>query len=135
MREENSREIDTQRHFGLRTSPDAHFLTLISTVEHQFSLSLDRVLRKQGVTFRQFVALARISHAPGLSIADLARALLTTPQNVATLVNRLESQGYVICRRAQRGQSAALDLTKSGQAFLHAAEAVALEAEVRVGLV
>jgi DNA-binding MarR family transcriptional regulator len=113
----------------LDVHPDRHLTYLIAKVSHQLQLVLDRALQAEGLTLTQFSALAHIGRAPGLSSADLARALLTTPQAVATLVRRLIALGLVERPEIGRGLAGTIRLTQTGLHKLQAAEELALPAE------
>ena len=54
---------------------------------------MDRALRDIDITPTQFYALAHIAQSPGLSSAELARGLMTTPQAVATLDQAPDGRG------------------------------------------
>lgn len=91
--------------------------------------AMDRELRTVDITPTQFYALAHIARAPGLSGAELARGLLTTPQAVATLVTRLLAAGLVEREQPGRSLAGAVRLTPAGHARLTAATTVAVAAE------
>jgi DNA-binding MarR family transcriptional regulator len=109
--------------------PDAHLTYLISKVQHQLTLRLDRALQTVGLTLVQFSALANISARPGLSSADLARALLISPQAVGTLIQRMSTAGLVRRGRQPRGYPGVLRLTEEGSRRLIEGERVALRVE------
>ena len=115
--------------FKLEVVPDEHLTYLIAKVEHRLSLNLDRALRPTGVTLTQFSALANIGAKPGISGAALARALLTTPQAVTTLIRRLCVAGLVTHEQQSKGLPSRLSLTQDGISRLQAAEKIAQEAE------
>ena len=90
---------------------------------------MDRELRAVDITPTQFYALAHIAQAPGLSGAELARGLLTTPQAVATLITRLQAAGLVERDQPGRGLAGAVRLTQAGYTRLKQATTVAVAAE------
>ena len=113
----------------LDVEPDRHLTYLIAKVSHQLQLVLDRALQAEGITLTQFSALAHIARAPGLSGAELARLLLTTPQATATLIGRLVRLGLVERPDTRRGVAGAMRLTPGGLSKLQAAENIALPTE------
>ncbi|MHA7702982.1 MarR family winged helix-turn-helix transcriptional regulator [Mycobacterium sp. ML4] len=116
----------------LDVKPDTHLTYLLAKVSQKLQLVLDRaLLRHEGITLTQFSALAHIGRSPGLSGADLARVLLTTPQATATLVRRLIRLGLVERPVTSPGAASAMRLTERGLSKLQLAEDVALETERR----
>ena len=110
-------------------SPDAHLTYLIAKVEHRLTLRLDRALQSSGITLTQFSALANIGANPGMTGGALARALLTTPQAVTTLIRRRSSAGMITQEQQPRGHAGALHLTEEGASRLVAAAELATQAE------
>jgi DNA-binding MarR family transcriptional regulator len=109
--------------------PDSHLSYVIAKVSHQLGITIDRALSEQGITLTQFSALAHIARSPGLSNAELARSLLTTPQATTTLVRRLTDAGLVQRPPAGPGLASAIRLTPRGVRKLTTAEKVATSAE------
>ena len=109
--------------------PDTHLSYVIAKVSHQLAITIDRALSEHDITLTQFSALAHIARSPGLSNAELARSLLTTPQATTTLVRRLIEAGLVQRPSITPGLASALRLTQRGAHKLHAAERVATKAE------
>lgn len=112
-------------------NPDQHISYVMAKVSHQLELAIGRALSCQGITLTQFSALAHIARSPGLSSADLARALLTTPQASATLVRRLIDAGLVQRADVAPGLAGALRLTGRGSRKLNSAETIATQAEAQ----
>lgn len=86
---------------------------------------------------RQFSVLAVLVERPAITVADLARAVLTTPQSMATLVDGLEERGLVTREAPRsRGVAAPLAATPAGRAALAGAApaVVTMEEEVFAGL-
>jgi len=110
-------------------APDAHLTYLIAKVEHQLTLALDRALEPTGMTLRQFSALTHIARQPGLRKAELAHLLLTSPQAVGTLIERLTSMGLVVRESRGRGVASALRLSDEGLSRLRLADQIASRAE------
>jgi len=109
--------------------PDSHLSYVIAKVSHQLGITIDRALSGQGITLTQFSALAHIARSPGLSSAELARSLLTTPQATTTLVRRLIDAGLAQRPEVAPGLAAAIRLTPRGLRKLHRAGGVATRAE------
>lgn len=109
--------------------PDTHLTYLIAKVSHRLQRDLDRALKDVDLTLAQFSALAHIARRPGLSNADLARALLISPQATTTLTSRLTRRGLVERPSAPRGKVCPVRLTESGVRTLLAAEEIAVAAE------
>ncbi|HTF46920.1 MAG TPA: helix-turn-helix domain-containing protein, partial [Pseudonocardia sp.] len=63
-----------------------HLTYQLAKAEHLLEQRLDHALGEVGLTLRQFTVLAHVARAPGMSRADVARLLLTTPQAVGGLV-------------------------------------------------
>ena len=104
---------------------------LAAALERQFK----RDLAATGLTPRQFSVLAVLAQQPSITVADLARAVLTTPQSMAALVEGLEQRGLLLRSAArQRGVAAPLAPTPAGLAALaHAAPRIATSEEAVFG--
>lgn len=114
---------------ALDVRPDDHLTYLMAKVGHLLERRLDLALHHEGLTLRQFSALAHIGRTPGLSSAALARLLLTTPQAVGSLVQRLAVIGLLHRSPGAPGAPIALTLTSRGGEILQRAAAVATAAE------
>jgi len=68
---------------------------LLRQAVHAFNAAMETGLRKYGLTSPQFGALFVLAGEPGLSAADLARAMGTTPQAANLLVAGMESEGLI----------------------------------------
>jgi len=62
---------------------------------HAFNTAMENGLREHDLTSPQFGALFVLETEPGLSAADVARAMGTTPQAANVLVAGMEEQGLV----------------------------------------
>lgn len=83
---------------------------------------------------RQFSVLAVLAANPGVTSAELARAVLTTPQSMHTLLEQLQRRDLVDRGEHRgRGRAAGVRPTGRGMDLLAAAgeRVVALEAETR----
>ena len=68
---------------------------LLRQTIHAFNTAMESGLRKHGLTSPQFGALFVLGTEPGLSAADVARAMGTTPQAANVLIAGMEEQGLV----------------------------------------
>lgn len=113
----------------MEVRPNDHLTYLMAKVGHLLERQIDAAVGEVGLTLRQFSALAHIGRRPGLSSSDLARALLTTPQAVNTLVVRLIAAGLVAKAPSRSRQPLVLTLTNLGLDSLRRAAPLAVEAE------
>ncbi len=91
-------------------------------------------LAPTGLSPRQFSVLAVLASSPEITSAGLARAVLTTPQSMHTLLDQLQARGLVDRGPVRgRGRPAPVRLTPDGRAALaeSGARVVALEQETR----
>jgi DNA-binding MarR family transcriptional regulator len=68
---------------------------LLRQLIHAFHTTQEQGLRPYGLSSPQFGALFVLDHEPGLSSADLARAMGVTPQAANLLVAGMERDGLV----------------------------------------
>jgi len=68
---------------------------LLRQTIHAFNTAMEDGLREHGLTSPQFGALFVLEVEPGLSAADIARAMGTTPQAANVLVAGMEQDGLV----------------------------------------
>src|SRR3954469_22855951 len=68
---------------------------LLRQTIHAFNTAMETGLREFGLTSPQFGALFVLEAEPGLSAADVARAMGTTPQAANVLVAGMEEDGLV----------------------------------------
>jgi DNA-binding MarR family transcriptional regulator len=68
---------------------------LLRQTVHAFNTAMESRLRDYGLTSPQFGALFVLDREPGLSAADVARAMGTTPQAANVLVAGMEREGLV----------------------------------------
>jgi DNA-binding MarR family transcriptional regulator len=69
---------------------------LLTQAERAFGAAMEAAVREAGGMSRaQFGTLSVVVREPGLSAADLARAVMVTPQAINLLVNGLEREGLV----------------------------------------
>lgn len=68
---------------------------LLRQTVHAFNTAMEDGLRGYGLTSPQFGALFVLDQEPGLSAADVARAMGTTPQAANVLVAGMERAGLV----------------------------------------
>ncbi len=116
---------------------DAQGLRPQDFVEYRLVRLGDRLERRftaalapTGLSARQFSVLAVLAATPEVTSADLARAVLTTPQGMHTLLDQLQSRGLVDRgTRRGRGRPAAVRPTVEGLALLAEAGARVREGE------
>ncbi|MGI9049729.1 MAG: MarR family winged helix-turn-helix transcriptional regulator [Rubrobacteraceae bacterium] len=71
----------------------------LKRVQHALRLSMDRGLRKDGLTTPQYATLSALAAEPGLSGAELARRSFVTPQTMNVIVTKLNEAGLIERRR------------------------------------
>ena len=69
---------------------------LLRQTIHAFGTAMENELRGHGLTSAQFGALFVLAAEPGLSAADVARAMGTTPQAANLLVTGMEAEGLIM---------------------------------------
>ncbi|WP_347545520.1 MarR family transcriptional regulator [Roseomonas sp. CAU 1739] len=74
---------------------DRDLLFLLSDVGRLARIHADRRAREDGMTRAQWVILARLERAGGLSQKELADVLEVEPITVARLIDRLQARGLV----------------------------------------
>lgn len=134
-RASNDRPSYTDDYFGTETqqrpAPSTFYLfTHVNTVMRR---SLDKELRKIGITPSQMEALIRISNERTLSSAHLAKLLDVSAQSVTMFVRALETQGFI--QRSQSKHSRrvlAIDVTPHGYQALDKLRKVVSNAERRI---
>jgi DNA-binding MarR family transcriptional regulator len=106
---------------------------LLVQAHHAFAGAMDVALRPAGLSRAQFGTLSVVVRQPGLSSADLARAVMVTPQAVNLLVTSLERDG-LIERRPRRNHGRILEIhpTREGIRRLDRAYPVVIELEDRI---
>lgn len=117
--------------------PDEHLEYRLLRLGERLRKRFDAALQSHGLTARQFSVLAVLAHRPGVTSAELARTVLTSPQGMAPVIEQLESRGLIAPRaRRGRGAPAPTQLSDTGRLVLaEAAETVRrLDAETRQAL-
>ncbi len=120
---------------GLRPQDFVEYrlVRLADQLERRFTAAL----APAEVSPRQFSVLAVLAARPEITSAGLARAVLTTPQSMHTLLDQLQVRGLVDRGQVRgRGRPAPVRLTADGLAVLSASAArvVELESETRARL-
>jgi len=107
---------------------------LLFQAQQAFGAAMEKVLRDAGgLTRSQFGALSVIVRRPGLSAADLARAMLVTPQAANLVVSGLEADGLVKKRpSAVHGRILELFATPRGVQHVDAAYPLVTALEDRI---
>ena len=104
---------------GVRRALDTYIKLL--RANDSIASVLRAALRKDGLTIGQLGVLEALFHLGRLSPSALADKLLTSPSNLTTLIDNLESDGMV--RRDRSGgdrRSIEISLTKAGRARIQA---------------
>ena len=68
---------------------------LLRQTIHSFNTAMETGLQRYGLSSAQFGALFVLAEEPGLSAADVARAMGTTPQAANLLIAGMEREGLV----------------------------------------
>jgi DNA-binding MarR family transcriptional regulator len=106
---------------------------LLVQAHHAFASAMDAALRPSGLSRAQFGTLSVVVRQPGLSAADLARAVMVTPQAINLLVTALERDGLVERRpHPTHGRILEIHPTKLGVRRLDAAYPAVIELEDRI---
>jgi len=115
---------------------EGHVGFLLVQAWHTLSAAMDTALRPHGLTSPQYGVLSVLARDPGLSGADLARALSTTPQAANEVLATLERKRMIERRpHPTHGRILQAALTDEGQRQLQAANPAvrALEAAIEDG--
>jgi DNA-binding MarR family transcriptional regulator len=121
--------VDAGLGFGGEDSPGATVYSVIKAA-HLIECQLNRSLQVERLTIRQVGALAYIAQNPSSSRAELARAVLTSPQAAGGLVRRLVASGLIDVARGELGSPLSFTLTGAGRSALHRALSVVEESEL-----
>lgn len=113
--------------------PDGRIGYLLRQAIHAFHTAMERGLKPYGLTSAQYGALYVLSIEPGLSSADLARAMGTTAQGANLLVGAMEREG-VVRREPHPSHGRILEIypTDEGTRRLRAAQPFIHELEARI---
>jgi len=119
----------------MEKSPAAYLGYLLIRRAALLSDRFTEVLRRHGLTSRQFSALAVVASVRLESKAQLAREIVMTPQSVGTLIEVLEKRGFVTVN-TDGGGGSVLTLEPAGERILKEAyESVdLLDREIRAHL-
>ena len=115
---------------------EGHIGFLLVQAWHTFSAAMDTALRPHDLTSPQYGVLSVLARDPGLSGADLARALCTTPQAANEVLATLERKRMIERRpHPTHGRILQATLTDEGQRQLQSADPAvrALEAAIEDG--
>jgi DNA-binding MarR family transcriptional regulator len=95
-------------------------------LERRFAVALGPA----GLSPRQFSVLAVLASTPEITSAGLARAVLTTPQSMHTLLDQLQARGLIDRGPVRgRGRPAPVRLTADGRAVLATSGTAIVELE------
>ena len=91
-------------------------------VYHKLARRLERMLDEHGLVLPHFEILVKLSMGEGITQQELASRLLVTKGNICTLIDRLESNGWVERREHPEDRRAnRLFITPKGRKLLDAA--------------
>jgi DNA-binding MarR family transcriptional regulator len=106
---------------------------LLVQAHHAFAGAMEAALRSSGLSRAQFATMSVVVRQPGLSSADLARAVMVTPQAVNLLVGVLERDGLIERRpHATHGRILEIHPTAEGLRRLEQAYPAVIELEDRI---
>jgi DNA-binding MarR family transcriptional regulator len=107
---------------------------LLVQAERAFGAAMEAAVQAAGGLSRaQFGTLSVVVREPGLSAADLARAVMVTPQAINLLVNGLERDGLVERRpHPTHGRILEIHPTREGVRRLDATYPAVIELEARI---
>jgi DNA-binding MarR family transcriptional regulator len=113
--------------------PQGRLGYLLVQAHHAFATAMDDALREAKLSRPQFGTLSVVVAEPGLSSADLARAVMVTPQAVNLLVTGLEQEGLVE-RRAHPTHGRILQIypTEEGERRVRATYPIVTDLEDRI---
>jgi len=117
--------------------PEGHSGYLLRQTWRVLLGAMEAALREHGISGAQYGALSVLARDPGISSADLARAINTTPQAMTGVVAALEREGLVVrAPHPTHGRIITLELTAAGRRRLEAANPAVrrLEAVLEEGL-
>jgi DNA-binding MarR family transcriptional regulator len=116
---------------------DGHSGYLLRQAWQVFQGAMDAALREHGLTGGQYAVLSVLARDPGMSGADLARAVNTTPQAVNGVLATMERGGLIERHpHPTHGRILQTTLTAAGQRALAVSTPTvrALEATLEEGL-
>jgi DNA-binding MarR family transcriptional regulator len=122
------------RHVGEEyRGEEGHIGYLLVQAHHAFASAMEAALRSSGLSRAQFGTLSVVVRQPGLSSADLARAVMVTPQAINLLVTSLE-RDELIERRPHPTHGRILEIhpTNEGIRRLNQAYPAVIELEDRI---
>jgi DNA-binding MarR family transcriptional regulator len=112
---------------------EGHIGYLLVQAHHAFAGAMEIALRSSGLSRAQFGTLSVVVRQPGLSAADLARAVMVTPQAINLLVTSLERDGFIERRpHPTHGRILEVHPTKEGIRRLDQAYPAVIELEDRI---
>src|SRR5262245_20424777 len=110
---------------------------LLVQAHHAFANAMESALRSSGLSRAQFGTLSVVVRQPGLSSADLARAVMVTPQAINLLMTSLERDGLIERRpHPTHGRILEIHPTRQGVHRLNQAypAVIALEDRIIAGM-
>jgi len=111
----------------------ARVIWLLRRAFHSVEATKEIRLRPTGVTPANYAILISLGTSPGLTSAEVARRLQVTPQNIAGLISKLETAGWVERRvHPLHAHVRELHLTQEGEGALARADAIVSQLEADV---
>jgi DNA-binding MarR family transcriptional regulator len=106
---------------------------LLTRVHRGLRSLLDATLGSEGFTMPQVAVLVALWRTPGVSVAELARRALVTPQTMGEVLVGMEAKGLIV-RRAHKsdGRMLPAELTSQGSAALRTSQKHLAAAESRL---
>jgi DNA-binding MarR family transcriptional regulator len=101
--------------------PNAQLGYQVARVADQLSKRWFSALKGHGINARQFHVLAVLAKELHLSQAELARRVLVTPQSMSESLAAMVTSGVITRQESATGKSAAVKLTRAGEALLRRA--------------
>ena len=106
---------------------------LIRQIQHDARMRLDERLKGSDITSAQVRLLDQTRQRPGITGAQLARALSITPQSVQAMLTRAVQQGWMLRGvNPENSRLVAYRVSASGLRLLEQAEILVRELEVKV---
>jgi DNA-binding MarR family transcriptional regulator len=107
-----------------------YMLKVAATALHS---AMESALREFGLTVSQYACIEHLSRTPGLTNAQLARAVFVTPQSMNEVLRGLQRRGIVERPgEAESGRRLPARLTPAGQQTVEAARRALGGVDVRV---
>jgi DNA-binding MarR family transcriptional regulator len=129
---------EAARQWGRRWSgvPQMRAVTSLMRVQQVVLFELDEILRPHGLTFARYEALVLLtfSRQGSLPLGKMGDRLQVHPTSVTSIVDRLETAGFVVRRRHPTdGRTVLAEITDTGRALVEAATKDLVAADFGLG--